>query len=399
MFFIKQLALLLTAIAVVFMPPATASSQLVSQKYALLIGVDNYRNTAQGIQQLHFAVSDVDSLATVLRENGFHVVCLRNDDAKREDIVTELNRHAFMLTEDDIFLLFFSGHGIRNQIFNNKTYWLTYDAQLHCLDADGIRFEHLLDYLRDIRAKRKLILLDNCFGGDLVRLVPSALSSEASNRAAGTGAPGGSRSAASDLAISRNVIPLAEIKSQIQSGAQGMVAIAASRAEAMESDIFKHGVFTYAILQAFKSRVADSNNDAQLSIDEFKAYLADSVPKFARQISPSLVQDITEATEGIDLTKWILVNNLPINVTEVEAKYNRYIEKLNRWYQRGWVEHASKLNCRSILVMWKESVASNTAMDEQSKRLFENIQADMENEERPEEFRAGDLNEACKAIQ
>ena len=105
------------------------SAYAQGKKYALLIGLDNYRYVTSGIPTLKYAVADAEALGEVLEDNDYQVTVLTNDDAKREDIVEELNKFGFLTKPDDTFLLFFAGHGLKNEVLNKETYWLTYETR------------------------------------------------------------------------------------------------------------------------------------------------------------------------------------------------------------------------------------------------------------------------------
>src|SRR5688500_5590600 len=135
------------------------------KRYALVIGLNDFRLTGQ-LEALKFADQDAIQVAQALRAQGYDVTQIVNAQAKREDIVGELNRMARLVKRDDTFVLFFAGHGAQNlTVSDSSTYWLTYDANLGAPDVAGIRLDHLMDYVGDIRAQRKLVLLDHCFSG------------------------------------------------------------------------------------------------------------------------------------------------------------------------------------------------------------------------------------------
>jgi uncharacterized caspase-like protein len=172
---------------------------------------------------------------------------------------------------------------VRNQIVNDKTYWLTYDAEVTRLDINGIRLEHLMDYVQDIKAKRKLILLDHCFSGDIIPALFGQGETRGATPAPDTTAAGAPLSSLeNNVTLQRGIVP-ANFTQQLQSRAAGMVVIAAAHNQALESERLGHGIFTAALLKALKSRQADSINvDARLSIEELKNYLYKEVPRLAR---------------------------------------------------------------------------------------------------------------------
>ncbi len=375
------------------------------KKYALLIGLDNY-DEVEGVTPLRFAVADANSLKEELALRGYdQVVALLNRDAEREDIVSELYRLASVIKKEDSFLLFYAGHGVRNTIVNDKTYWLTYDARLARLDVGGIRLEHLMDYVRDIKATRKLVLLDHCFSGDLVPGLASATTTRGAGGADTARAPGpalaaNTRDGASDnVVLQRNLLPV-NFSQQIESRAMGMVVIAAAHDQALESERLGHGVFTAALLQALKTRKADTiKKDAQLSIEEFKKYLFDEVPRLAREVLPGFTQRVTEFTLGVDLNNWFVADNLPVDdIQEADQKVQEYFGILERWAGQSWITVDSKVDCRLYLNSWLNALRAGQPLEENRKNIVAEIRALLERRNFPEDLRAQNLEQYLTSL-
>ena len=358
--------------------------QAPPKKYALLIGINHYLSLSQGVPTLNYAVDDVDAMKDVLKQQGFEVTVRRNEDAERRKIVHELYRIAQLLNENDFFLLFFAGHGVRNKVFNNKTYWLTYDADLRALDAAGIRLNHLLDYIQDIKARYKLILLDHCFSGDIVR----GGSSSGGARGNGSGA---------NLSIERNVVPIIDIERQIREKGQGMVIIAAASNQAIESASLGHGIFTAALLKAMASTEADVNKNNELEVDELKNFLKIQVPVLARS-EANYDQQIVESTIGINLSDWKIAT-LPLDNLETAKEISEdYSETLVRWELRNYVTSVTRLYCNNALEKWKVEIETGQAMDSKNKRIFEKLDEYMKLTSVAEDIRAKALNGIIEGI-
>ncbi|MBA7522655.1 hypothetical protein ES705_14775 [subsurface metagenome] len=96
--------------------------------YALIIGVDEYLDEA--ISNLDNAINDAGSLYRVLvSKYAFEkddVVVLYN--AKREDIINELDRLSFKITDQDNLLIYYAGHGWWDEEADIG-YWLPSDAK------------------------------------------------------------------------------------------------------------------------------------------------------------------------------------------------------------------------------------------------------------------------------
>jgi uncharacterized caspase-like protein len=68
------------------------------------------------------------------------------------------------------------------------------------------------------------------------------------------------------------------------SGGKGTVIITASGANevSMESDEFKHGIFTYFLLEGLKGK-ADVDDDGLITVDELYRYVSDHVARASSQ--------------------------------------------------------------------------------------------------------------------
>jgi uncharacterized caspase-like protein len=160
-----RLAVLL-AVAAAFVPPAAAQDD-EPKKYALLIGINDYTFRDTQIASLAYATLDARAMKRILEDKGYKTVDLIDDEAERDRIVGHLSRIGAVARKNDTFLLYFAGHGVRSKVGKTPTYWLTYDADTRRLDVKGIRLSHLLDYVADIKADRKMVILDHCFSGDV----------------------------------------------------------------------------------------------------------------------------------------------------------------------------------------------------------------------------------------
>ena len=112
-------------------------------------------------------------MKAALQERGWHTRGILKEDVKRERIVRELYDLALKAKLHDKVLIYFAGHGVRDPVSGGHTYWLTYDAEIGSLVAKGIRLNHIMEYVKEIPAREKFVLLDHCYSGD-VKVVPAA---------------------------------------------------------------------------------------------------------------------------------------------------------------------------------------------------------------------------------
>ena len=329
-----------------------AAAQAPPKKHALLVGLDKYLRSLS-VPPLQFAQNDVRELKTVLEKRGFEVTMVLNSDASRARVLSELYRLADVVDEQDDFLLYYAGHGVRNRFPSKKTFWLTYDADLELLDATGIRLQHLLDYVQDIKARRKLILLDHCFSGDVIvgptgpvpggPAVPAPVPSPPAGGGAtpGTGTPGAPRAATGPVSLQRGAFPVLEIHEQSRTRAEGMMIVSAARGGAFEVEALKHGIFTAALLKALDSTAADVNSDRRLSIDELTRFLDQETDRLAATIA-NAQQDVDVFGNVTNPQNWLVAENLSDPAQDVDQSFLKATDKLSNWEQKTWISKPTK---------------------------------------------------------
>ncbi|MCK4817588.1 caspase family protein, partial [bacterium] len=151
-----------------YFPELTSGSLSGTGKYyALIIGVDEYLDEA--ISNLDNAINDAGSLYRVLvSKYAFEeddIVVLYN--AKREDIINELDRLSFKITDQDNLLIYYAGHGWWDEEADIG-YWLPSDAK-QTSKAAWFRNSTLCDYLKEIKSRHTLLITDACFGGSIFK--------------------------------------------------------------------------------------------------------------------------------------------------------------------------------------------------------------------------------------
>jgi hypothetical protein len=131
--------------------------------HALIIGNNNYQHW----NPLRTAVRDAEQFRDVLvRRYTFpaeNVLLLK--DASRVDILRGLDWLKDRSTADDRVLIYYAGHGEYDE--KEDGYWVPVEA------STDNRYSHLsnsdvLNQLRAIEARHKLLVSDSCFSGNLL---------------------------------------------------------------------------------------------------------------------------------------------------------------------------------------------------------------------------------------
>ncbi len=144
------------------------------KQYAIVVGIDHYKKLS--IPKLNNAVNDARAVANILREKGFSVIELYNENATKERILDALKKVKQLSTSKDATLFYFAGHGDGVSGYHNvrEGYILPYDfnsdlnnpnTDVMYYDKSAISISSLVMYSRDTKAKHIAIILDSCFSG------------------------------------------------------------------------------------------------------------------------------------------------------------------------------------------------------------------------------------------
>lgn len=214
------------------------------KRFALLIGSYQYEDS--NFKELRAPANDVKALEKVLSDpkiGDFEVKISLNE---KFHIVLKLINIFFQdRKKDDLLLLYFSGHGLKE--IGGKFYLVATDTELKLLPSTGISASYINDLMRNSNSRSQVIILDCCYSGAFVR------------------------------GISKG-----NIKTNIQSyfdGGVGKVIITSSdemQYSFEEKNIKGNGVcsiFTRAIVHGLKTGEADVNEDNLVSVDDLYQYV------------------------------------------------------------------------------------------------------------------------------
>jgi hypothetical protein len=263
---------------------ARAQDVAPPRRHAIVIGLDRSEANIEGVSKLFHAEQDAKAIVAVLEEQHFEdIVPLVGSLARRETIVAALAKLVQEAKPQDTVLIYFAGHGVKakwaERGSKSHSYWLSYDATLASLEVKGLRLEHVMDYVDDIPAGKKIVILDHCHSGTVE--LPKTVAG------GGGGGGGGGRDAEGSLKIKRDLFLPNEFNGQVLSrvGDEGLLILGSATDAAYELPTLGHGLFTSVLLAAIGTKAADAppdgNNDGKLSADELVKYLNKKVGKLA----------------------------------------------------------------------------------------------------------------------
>jgi formylglycine-generating enzyme required for sulfatase activity len=275
---VLRLAVLAAALAV---PPSAAQAGV----YAFLVGVRDYDD--KQLKPLTFSRDDIVSFRDVLIEAGVPKgnVVLLHDDLKSLDgvrylatgdrIRKELKVLLQTVGDDDALIVALAGHGVQFK-GEPESYFCPVDADL--ADRDSlVSLSEIYQSLQACPSRQKLLLCDAC------RNDPT------SNLARTAGVPD----------LETVTLP------QLAKPPEGIVALfsCAEGQQAFEHPDLKHGIFFYHVLEAFRGKADDGNE--QLTIDEIISFTKSNTTQYART---RLGAAQTPRQQGFFEGEWILRN-------------------------------------------------------------------------------------------
>jgi len=257
-------------------------------KVALLIGVSQY---GPGFNQLPAAANDVEAMQRVLRHPDMgdfdDVQSLIDPDP--QEMGTAIENLFGNGRRDDLLLLFFSGHGVKDE--SGNLYLATRATRKNerggLIRSTAIAARFVQEIMSDSRAKRQVVVLDCCFSG-----------------AFGEGL----------LAKDDNSV---DVRRQL--GGEGRVVLTSSTSTqySFEQQGADLSIYSRYLVEGIETGAADLDEDDVISVDELHEYANIKVQKAA----PAMKPEIYTVKEGYK----IIIAKVPIG--DAKLKYRKEVER------------------------------------------------------------------------
>ncbi|HAA33397.1 MAG TPA: Clp protease [Cyanobacteria bacterium UBA8553] len=275
-------------------------------KVALLIGVSQY---GPGFNQLTAAVNDIEAMQRVLQhpDMGDFDEVRPLIDPDPQEMGTAIEKLFGEGSRDDLLLLFFSGHGVKDE--SGNLYLATRTTRKNerggLIRSTAIASRFVNEIMSDSRARRQVVILDCCFSG----------------------AFGDGLLAKDDSSV--------DVRRQL--GGEGRVVLTSSTStqysfEQQGSDL---SIYTRYLVEGIETGAADLDEDEVISVDELHEYANIKVQK----ASPAMKPEIYTVKEGYK----IIIAKVPIG--DSKLKYRKEVE---RYVHRGKISPVGRriLNAR-----------------------------------------------------
>jgi uncharacterized caspase-like protein/ribosomal 50S subunit-recycling heat shock protein len=238
---------------------ATETTQTSGRRYALVIGISQYKNHLKGIGNLQYADEDAQSIYAFLQrpEGGKFaqedMLLLSNERATISQIRQALTSFVAKPSANDLLLVFLAGHGAPDPSAPQDLYVIAHDTNVDEMRDTALAMNDLRRYIeQNIRSRRVILLLDTCHS--------AGLSTETTRD------------------LGNNLANLYLEKLLYREEGRAIITSSDVNEPSHESARWGngHGVFTFYVLEGLKGR-ADTNRDRLVSVGELFRYVRQQV--------------------------------------------------------------------------------------------------------------------------
>ena len=228
-----------------------AADYVGSDRYALIIGIDDYRDS--GIPDLKTCQADAAAMYELLtdpakggiKESNAYLLLGKN--ATTRNIKKHLSKLRQIPSKSTVFV-YFSGHGAKE---GGQAYWVTYDSEIDFLAASGLSDLEIQQFFSQIPSDRVVVMLDCCYAAATVK--------------------GGKAS----------VADFDDVLKRFTGKGRAYLMAAGSGEEAIEAKDLKQSVFTHYLVEGMAGQ-ADDNKDGVVVLTELSTYVDSHVADEAR---------------------------------------------------------------------------------------------------------------------
>ena len=237
---------------------ANTGDEVPERRFALLVGTTSYQDTR--LNKLDSPEVDVQGLADVLRDTGIggydDVKLLLNQSSLAVSQAVEqfFNRKA----NTDLLLLYFSGHGVRDE--DGALYLAAQNTDLELLRATAISSDFIKILMDRSKSERQVLILDCCYSGSFLH---------GSKGVAAVDVPVHAARAFEGNGYGRVVLTATDKTQLAWEGQRIMGQVQKS-------------VFTEHLIEGLRSGEADHDRDGWIGLDELYKYVYNRMVKTPR---------------------------------------------------------------------------------------------------------------------
>lgn len=265
--------------------------------YVAAIGVSKYQDTRFN---LTYPTKDAEDVVSKMKESAplysnVYTKLLLNEDVTIENFEA-LSAFFAPATHEDLAIIFIAGHGVLNVDFDY--FFGTVDIDFDNPSSRGLSYDKIHFLLNRLKPYKKLLIMDTCHSGELdeeeIELGPPVDIEEGDVefRNAGVGVR-----QKQGFGFDNSLEIMQDMFSDTRKGSGATVISSAGGAEfAMESDLWKNGLFTYTFLSGLDKPETDLNHDGLIQVSEIRSYVHKQVELLSKgkQIPSSREENISQ---------------------------------------------------------------------------------------------------------
>lgn len=217
--------------------------------HLLCIGINKYPNHPSG--QLNFCKNDAELIFNSYSSYNCQTKKLIVDEeATKQNILIALSEISKDTREEDYIIFSFAGHGVSKNIDDansENSYICPYEFKFDHPDITGISLRELKEKLGAINSKNKLLILDSCYSGGVLRREIE-------------------KTGFREINI-REILELAP-----EGSGYGIITACDSNETAQESSELNQGIFTYYLIKSLKY-----DTEKYLEFDKIKNSLSKQI--------------------------------------------------------------------------------------------------------------------------
>lgn len=240
------------------------------RKFAVIVGVSDYKYNDAGLRSLDFADDDARAIADFLKSpegGGFlpaDVKLMVDRDASLTALRSALAETAKRAARNDMVFIFIAGHGAPDPLSSQNLYFLFHDTKVVDMEKTALPMSELKRYLdTQVIAERVFVMIDTCHSAGVNQKTRSLVTGRQLSQA-------GDENNISNFYLTKQLFK--------EKGRSILTSSDVNEVSRESAKWGNHGVFTWALLEGLKGK-ADLNGDRLITTGELFQFTRESVQK------------------------------------------------------------------------------------------------------------------------
>jgi uncharacterized caspase-like protein len=246
------------------------AEQFGGRKFAVIVGVSDYKYNDAGLTSLNYADDDARSIADFLKTpegGGFFpadIQLLVDRDASLTALRSALAETAKRAGRNDMIFIFIAGHGAPDPLSSQNLYFLFHDTKVVDMEKTAFPMNELKLYLdTQVLAERVFVMIDTCHSAGVNQKTRSLVTGRQLIQA-------GDENNISNFFLTKRLFK--------EKGRSILTSSDVNEVSRESAKWGNHGVFTWALLEGLKGK-ADINGDQLITTGEIFQFTRSEVQK------------------------------------------------------------------------------------------------------------------------